>query len=152
MKQITEKDYHEDDFKALKNVYLKGVDLTKFQPAERVLLYTFATCCEALIEKDLDTVGNLLSADYVFAHRDGRRQNVSEYFSDVAEGHLTYHRIGIEDPVIEIEDDKATLTLTVISEETAYGERGTYQEKVLHHYENWDGDWVEVNDPASEEE
>jgi hypothetical protein len=30
MKQITEKDYLEDDFKALKNVYLKDVDLTKF--------------------------------------------------------------------------------------------------------------------------
>lgn len=152
MKRITDKDYQKEDFENLKNVYLKDVDLNKYTPEERVLLFTFATYCEALTEKDLDTAGYMLSADYVFVHMDGRRQNVSEYFSDVAEGHLVYQRIEIENPEIEIRENKATLVVTSILEATAYGEKGTYPMRVTHYYENWDGDWVEVNDPAEGEE
>ncbi len=74
-----------------------------------------------------------------------RQQTREEYFADVADGSLDYFTIGIADPVIKVEGDKAEITYTSVLNASAYGARGSYRMKGTHHYELRDGNWIAVN-------
>lgn len=75
----------------------------------------------------------------------GMQQTREEYFADVADGSLNYFTIGIADPVITVDGDKAQITYTSVLNANAYGARGTYRMKGSHHYEKRDGAWIAVN-------
>ena len=96
----------------------------------------------------------LVSEDKVFTHMSGLQQTREEYFADVADGSLTYYTIGIADPVIKVDGEKAQITyssvLTQITYSSvlnadAYGARGTFRMKGMHQYEKRDGAWIIVN-------
>ena len=104
-----------------------------------------APYCQAMTDKDIDAMREIVSEDMVFVHMSGMRQTREEYFADVADGSLTYYTIGMADPVIEIDGDHAIVTYTSILNANAYGARGTFRMKGSHHYENRDGAWIAVN-------
>ncbi|MCR4990471.1 MAG: nuclear transport factor 2 family protein, partial [Lachnospiraceae bacterium] len=60
-------------------------------------------------------------------------------------GNLRYFTIGIDNPVIKVDGDKALITYTSVLNANAYGSRGTYRMKGTHHYEKSDGLWILVN-------
>ena len=51
----------------------------------------------------------------------------------------------IEDPVIRVNGDRATVTFTSVLNANAYGARGTYRMQDTHHYEMRGGEWIAVN-------
>ena len=133
------------DFTVFTNVKITGIDLDSLTKEELSVLYQAARYCQAMTDKDIDTMREIVSEDMVFVHMSGMRQTREEYFIDVADGSLTYYSIGMADPVIEIDGDHAIITYTSILNANAYGARGTFRMKGSHHYENRDGAWIAVN-------
>ena len=133
------------DFTAFTNVEITGIDLDSLTKEDLSALYQAARYCQAMTDKDIDTMREIVSEDMVFVHMSGMRQTREEYFADVADGSLSYYTIGMADPVIEIDGDHAIVTYTSILNANAYGARGTFRMKGSHHYENRDGAWIAVN-------
>ncbi len=133
------------DFTVFTNVEITGIDLNSLTKEERSVLYQAARYCQAMTEADIETMREIVSEDMTFTHMSGMKQTREEYFADVADGSLTYFTIGIADPVIEINGDRAIVTYTAILNANAYGARGTFRMKGSHHYENRDGAWIAVN-------
>ena len=135
----------EYDFREFSNVNITGVDLASLSDEEFAVLYAQAKYCQAMTDADIDTMRALVSEDKVFTHMSGLQQTREEYFADVADGSLTYYTIGIADPVIKVDGDRAQITYTSVLNADAYGARGTFRKKGTHHYEKRDGVWIIVN-------
>lgn len=135
------------DFSAFTNVTLKGIDLNKLDEDELSVLYQAARYCQAMTEADTDTMREIVSEDMTFTHMSGRTQTREEYFADVADGSLTYDAIGMENPVVAVDGDMATVTYTAALTANAYGARGTFRMKGTHCYQRIDGEWIAVNRP-----
>ncbi len=133
------------DFTIFTNVEITGINLDSLTNEELSVLYQAARYCQAMTDKDIDTMREIVSEDMVFVHMSGMRQTREEYFADVADGSLTYYTIGMADPVIGIDGEQATVTYTSILNANAYGARGTFRMKGSHHYENRNGAWIAVN-------
>jgi len=137
--------YKESVFKELSNVKITGVDLSSLGKDELEVLYAQARYCQAMTDADIDTMRELVAEETVFTHMSGRQQTREEYFADVKDGSLDYYTIGIADPVIKIDGDKAQITYTSVLNANAYGARGTYRMSGTHHYEKRNGAWIAVN-------
>ena len=135
----------EYDFREYSNVNITGVDLASLSDEELAVLYAQAKYCQAMTEADIDTMRELVSEDKVFTHMSGLQQTREEYFADVADGSLTYYTIGITDPVIKVDGEKAQITYSSVLNADAYGARGTFRMKGMHQYEKRDGVWIIVN-------
>lgn len=135
----------EYDFEQFSNVNFTGIDILSLSEEELAVLYAQARYCQAMTDADIDTMRELVSEDMVFTHMSGMQQTREEYFADVADGRLNYFTIGIADPVITVDGDKAQITYTSVLNANAYGPRGTYRMKGTHHYEKQDGAWIAVN-------
>ena len=133
------------DFTVFLNVNITGVNLSELSDEELSVLYQQARYCQAMTDADLDTMRKIVSEDMIFTHMSGRRQTREEYFSDSADGKLDYFTIGIENPVIEMNGDAATVTFTSVLNANAYGARGTYRMKGTHKYERRGDEWIAVN-------
>ena len=98
-----------------------------------------------MTDADIETMREIVSEDMVFTHMSGMRQTREQYFADIAAGRLKYYTIGIEDPRINVDGDRAEITFTSVLNANAYGARGTFRMKGTHHYEKRDGVWIAVN-------
>ena len=135
----------EYDFREYSNVNITGVDLASLSDGQLAVLYAQAKYCQAMTEADIDTMRELVSEDKVFTHMSGLQQTREEYFADVADGSLTYYTIGIADPVIKVDGERAQISYTSVLNADAYGARGTFRMEGTHHYEKRDGAWIFVN-------
>ena len=135
------------DFSIFANVTLKGIDTSTLNEDELSALYQAARYCQAMTEADIDTMREIVLEDMKFVHMSGRTQTREEYFADVADGSLTYYAIGMENPVVTVYGDMATVTYTSVLTANAYGARGTFRMKGTHWYRKMGGKWIAVNRP-----
>ena len=135
------------DFTAFTNVEITGIDLDSLTKEELSVLYQAARYCQAMTDKDIDTMREIVSEDMIFVHMSGLRQTREEYFADVADGSLTYYAIGMENPVVAVDGDLATVTYTSVLTANAYGAQGTFRMKGTHYYQRINGEWIAVNRP-----
>ena len=133
------------DFSTFENVEITGIDMDSLTDEERSILYVQAKYCQAMTDADIDTMRELVSEDMIYTHMSGMQQTREEYFSDITDGNLRYFTIGIDNPVIKVDGDKALITYTSVLNANAYGSRGTYRMKGTHCYEKSDGEWILVN-------
>ena len=61
------------------------------------------------------------------------------------DGSLTYYTIGMEDIEVKVDGDMADVTYTAALNANAYGARGTFRMRGVHHYEKRDGVWISAN-------
>ena len=99
------------DFKGFTNVEIKGADLSALKQEKLDVLYQQARYCQAMTDADIDTMRDIVSEEMVFVHMSGMRQSREEYFADVADGSLDYTAIGIENPVVTVNGDRAEVGL-----------------------------------------
>lgn len=123
-----------------------NVEITDFDPAaltaeEQAVLCQQARYCQAMTEADTDTLRELVPEDATFTHMSGRQQTREEYFADIESGALRYFTIGMENPEVEVEGDRAAVTFTSVLNANAYGAQGTYRMHGTHHWELRDGAW-----------
>ena len=135
----------EYDFSVFRNVEISGISLADLNENEFSVLYVQARYCQAMTDADIDTMREIVSEDMVFIHMSGKKQSREEYFADIADGSLNYFTIGIENPVIKVDGDSASVTFTSVLNANAYGARGTFRMKGTHHYERRKGNWIAVN-------
>ncbi len=133
------------DFSAFTNVKITGAELPRLNEDELSVLYVQARYCQAMTDADIETMRGIVSEDMTFTHMSGLKQTREEYFADIASGRLNYFTIGIEDPVIRVDGDRATVTFTSVLNADAYGARGTYRMKGTHRYELRGCEWIAVN-------
>ena len=134
-----------NDFSRFTNVDITGINISSLNAEELAVLYAQARYCQAMTDADIETMRELVSEDVIFTHMSGMQQTREEYFADVANGRLRYFTIGIENPVIKADGNKAQITYTSVLNANAYGARGTYRMSGTHHYEKRDGAWISVN-------
>lgn len=135
----------EYDFSTFENVKISGIDMESLTDEELSVLFVQAKYCQAMTDADIDTMRELVSEDMIYIHMSGMQQTREEYFSDITDENLRYFTIGIDNPVIKVDGDKAQITYTSVLNANAYGSRGTYRMKGTHHYEKSDGLWILVN-------
>lgn len=133
------------DFAKFKNVEITGADMDVLSDEELSVLYVQARYCQAMTDADIEIMREIVSEDMVFTHMSGMQQTREEYFADIADGRLNYFTIGIEDPVVAVNGDSATVTFTSVLNANAYGARGTFRMKGTHRYEKRDDQWIAVN-------
>ncbi|MCR5447874.1 MAG: nuclear transport factor 2 family protein [Solobacterium sp.] len=143
--QEGETEIMEYDFREFKNVNITGIDITSLNEEELAVLYAQARYCQAMTDADIDTMRELVSEDKIYVHMSGMKQTREQYFADVADGSLNYFTIGISDPVIKVDGDRAEITYTSVLNADAYGARGTFRMKGTHPYEKRAGAWISVN-------
>lgn len=98
------------DFSVFTNVEITGAGLTALTEEEPSVLYAQAWYCQAMTEADIDVMQALVAEDKTFTHMSGKKQTREEYFADVADGSLDYFTIGIADPVVTVDGDRASVT------------------------------------------
>ncbi len=135
----------EYDFSVFSNVELLGIDVTELSEEKQSVLYQQARYCQAMTQADTNTMREITSEDMTFTHMSGRQQTREEYFTDIENGDLQYFSIGIENPVVEVNGDRASVTYTSVLNANAYGARGTYRMSGTHWYELRNGEWTGVN-------
>ncbi len=133
------------DYTDFPDVEITGIDPETLSEAEQEILYILAKYCQAMVDKDIDTMRSLVPEDMIFTHMSGRRQTREEYFADVQGGQLNYYRIGISDPRIAVDGDRAEVTYTSILEADAYGAHGTYRMSGTHYWQYRDRAWQAAN-------
>ena len=133
------------DFSTFENVKITGIDMDSLTDEERSILFVHAKYCQAMTDADIDTMRELVSEDMIYTHMSGMQQSREEYFADISAGKLRYFTIGIDDPIIEVDGDKAKITYTSVLNANAYGASGTYRIKRTHSYKKTDGAWILVN-------
>lgn len=143
----TEVNEVDSDFSVFHNVEITGIDLSALSAEEQAVLYQQARYCQAMTEADTETMTEITAPDMIFTHMSGRQQTREEYFSDIADGNLQYFTIGIENPVVHIDESYASVSYTSVLNANAYGARGTYRINGTHWYEKQDENWIACNAP-----
>jgi hypothetical protein len=98
------------------------------QGAETAARANYAAQREAMVAGDAESLGRLLSEDFVLTHMTGYRQSRAEWLADVASGAMTYH--SIQDVSLDIDHQgfPAQLTLSARTQTlaTIWGSRGMW--------------------------
>ena len=135
------------DFSVFNNVKITGINTSELSADEQAVLYQQARYCQAMTEADTETMREITSPDMIFTHMSGRQQTRDEYFADIADGNLQYFKIGIENPVVNINGSYASVSYTSVLNANAYGVRGTYRIDGTHWYEKQNENWIACNAP-----
>ena len=143
----SETDMKDFDFSAFNNVEITGINTSELSDEEQAVLYQQARYCQAMTEADTETMREITSPDMIFTHMSGRQQTREEYFADIADGNLQYFKIGIENPVVSINGNYASVSYTSVLNANAYGARGTYRIDGTHWYEKQNENWIACNTP-----
>ena len=109
------------------NIEVSGIDTNSLTDEQMEILLLQAQYCQAMTDADTDTMRELVSEDMTYMHMSGKTQTREEYFADIEKGRLNYYTIGIENPVIEVDGDTATIEYTSVLNANAYGARGTFR-------------------------
>ena len=146
----SEADMTDFDFSVFDNVEITGINVSELSEEEQAVLYQQARYCQAMTEADTETMMEITSPDMIFTHMSGRQQTRAEYFADIEDGDLQYFTIGIENPVVNISDNYASVSYISVLNANAYGARGTYRIDGIHWYEKQGENWIACNAPEQE--
>lgn len=122
------------DFSAFTNVAVLNLDLKTLQEDQLEVLKVLADYCQAMCDKDINTLQEFVSPDYRYRHMSGKLQTPQEYFKDIQNNKLNYFHIGIERPVIQVNQDAASIDYTAVLDANAYGYRGVFPMRQNQHF------------------
>ena len=105
---------------------------------------------QAMIAKDIETLGSLLDENAVLIHMTGTRQPKREYLRAIKDGTLNYYSVEDDDIIIEVNGDKATMTGRSRVNATVYGGgHHTWRLQIKSTLVKKDGRWLFVEQRAS---
>lgn len=93
---------------------------------EEQILAVYERMQQAMVDKDTDTLREMMGANTTVQHITGRTQTMDEWLSDVENEEMKYYSIEVTEPKIEIDGDTATLTCSNVIEARIYGSHGTW--------------------------
>ena len=98
-----------------------------------------------MIDKDIGTLSSIIKDGTVFTHMSGKKQSKEEYLGEIADGTLNYYRYSIDNPVIRVDSDTASLTADVTLKAMVYGISGSWTLHVNAHFTKENGNWLYCN-------
>ena len=108
---------------------------------EREILETYEKFEQAMIDKDIDTLNALVTEDKTFTHMSGKTQTKEEFFGEIADGTLNYYAYKLNNPVVTVDGDTATLTGSTTLKAKVYGSSGTWTLTTNQKFVKVDGAW-----------
>ncbi|MBQ9624753.1 MAG: nuclear transport factor 2 family protein [Clostridia bacterium] len=116
---------------------------------EKEVLAAFEKMQQAMIDKDIDTMYSLVTADRRFKHMSGKVQTNEEFFGEIADGTLNYYGYKIDNPVVEINGDRAVLTAKTTLKAKVYGISGEWTLDTEVFFVKVNGKWLQCNENAN---
>ena len=127
--------------KILQSQEVDAVSSATITADEREILETYGKFEQAMIDKDIDTLNALVTEDKTFTHMSGKTQTKEEFFGEIADGTLNYYACKLNDPVVTVDGDTATLTGSTTLEAKVYGSSGTWTLTTNQKFVKLDGAW-----------
>ena len=115
------------------------------QMEEKRVIARYRAVQQAMIDKDIDTLDEIILDGTIFRHMSGKTQTKDEYFADIRNGRLDYQSYTMTDEKVEINGNDATLTCYVVLTANAYGAQGSWPFNVTAHLVKIDGEWYMTN-------
>ena len=112
---------------------------------EQEILNRYKEMQQAMVDKDIKKLREIVKDDTTFTHMSGRTQTREEYFADIESKALDYQSYTIENPVVTIDGNKAALKARVTLTANAYGAQGSYPFNVNAHFEKINNEWLYTN-------
>ena len=119
---------------------------------EEQILAVYERMQQAMIDKDVDTLREIMGADTTVRHITGRTQTMDEWLADVSSGEMEYYSIDVTNPEIVINGDTAALTCSNVIEARIYGSHGTWTLSGGANFEKIDGKWAMAHPDETENE
>lgn len=113
---------------------------------KQAVLSAFEAMQQAMIDKDVETMGSLVTEDKTFTHMSGRVQTKEEFFDEIADGTLNYYSYKIENPEITIDGDRAMLTADTTLTAKVYGISGSWTLYTKAHFIKVEDKWIQCNE------
>ena len=112
---------------------------------EQRIIERYQAVQQAMIDKDIDTLDEIILDGTTFTHMSGKTQTKEEYFADIRDGRLDYQNYTMTDAEVVINGDDATLTCHVVLTANAYGAQGSWPFDVTAHLVRINGEWYLTN-------
>ena len=91
------------------------------------VLERFIAFQEAMIEKNLEKLNEIICDNYTLTHMSGKTQTKQEFIDEIMEGTLNYYKSTINNPDITIFcENKAIFKADVTLDAKVYGIKGTW--------------------------
>ena len=115
---------------------------------QTAVLAAFERMQQAMIDKDTETMLALVTEDKTFTHMSGKKQTKEEFFGEIEDGTLNYHKYKIHDPVVVVDGDTATQTADTTLTARVYGISGRWTLATKAHFVKIDGASPHQTNPA----
>lgn len=112
---------------------------------EEQIMALYERMQQAMVDKDVDTLREIMGADTTVRHITGRTQTMDEWLSDIENEEMKYYSIDITEPQITVDGDNATMTCSNVIDARIYGSRGTWTLSGGGEFEKADGEWRMVH-------
>lgn len=113
-----------------------------FSPADTEILERFVEFQQALIDKDLDKLNEIILDDYELVHMSGKKQSKKEFIDEIMDGTLNYYKSEIREPtIIHDDNDFATLIADVALTAKVYGSNGKWTLNTIASFQKINGVW-----------
>lgn len=91
------------------------------------VLERFMDFQEAMIEKDLEKLNEIICDNYTLTHMSGKTQTKQEFIDEIMDGTLNYYKSTINNPdIILFGENKAIFKADVTLDAKVYGMKGTW--------------------------
>lgn len=112
------------------------------QEDQNQIIQSYEDFCQALIDKDMDKIDQMLPDNFVAVHITGKRQSKEEWLADIENGEMNYFEfLDVTYKLTSQGENKATLDVTQRIHAKIYGSEGTWSIPGSWTYEKKDGQW-----------
>ena len=106
------------------------------------VLERFMAFQEAMIEKNLEKLNEIICDNYTLTHMSGKTQTKQEFIDEIMDGTLNYYKSTINNPDIMLfGENKAIFKADVTLDAKVYGMKGTWTLHSRQTMEKIDGKW-----------
>lgn len=87
------------------------INKKNLNPVQEEVLERFLDFQQAMIQKDLLKLNEIISDNYTLTHLSGKTQSKQEFIDEIMDGTLNYYKSTIDNPHINVCDEKQYLRL-----------------------------------------
>lgn len=123
----------------------KEVASTKMSENKQKILAVFNRINDAMVNKDIETLNNILGEDFVSIHMTGYRQSKQEWLEQIENEEMKYFKTMPQKTTITIDGNTAVLICDTKIDARIYGFRNTWSMKTEMHFDKRGDNWYPVN-------
>jgi ketosteroid isomerase-like protein len=121
----------------------KEVASTNMSEDKQKILAVYHRIDDAMVNKETETLDNILDDDYVLVHMTGYQQSKQEWLEQIENEEMKYFKTMPQKTTITIDGNTAILICDTKIDARIYGFRNTWSMKIEMHFEkrgdNWGG-------------